>query len=95
MYLKNVQVEILTDESRGVFNLFRSIMKGIPVMDLCSLCTVMTGIPVIPLTHTRTAIGVINTAGDVTIHTVFHKHYLPDSFLQRLEGRTVSYDVIN
>ena len=70
-------------------------MKGIPIMDLCNLWTIMTGIPVIPLTRTRTAIGVINIAGDVTIQTIFHKRSLPDSFLQRLHGRTVNDDVIN
>ena len=69
-------------------------MTGIPVMDLCNLWTNMTGIPVIPY-HTRTAIGVINIAGDVTIQTIFHKNYLPDSFLQRIHGRTGNYDVIN
>ena len=36
-------------------------MTGIPVMDLCNLWPLMTGrpIPGIPLTHIRTAIGVI------------------------------------
>ena len=73
-----------------IINLFRSIMTGIPGMDLCNLWTIMTGIPVIPLTHTQTALCVINIAGDI-----FHKQYLPDSFLLRLHGRKVNYDVIN
>ena len=34
---------------------------------------IMTGIPFF-LTHTRTVLGVINIAGDVTIQTIFHKH---------------------
>ena len=70
-------------------------MTGIPVMNLCNLWTIMTGIPIIPLTHTPTAIWAINIARDVTIQTIFHKHYLPDNFLQGLHRRTVNYDVIN
>ena len=64
-------------------------------MNMCNLWPIMMGIPVIPLTHTQTAISIINIAGDVTIQTIFHKQYLPHSFLQGLHGRTVNYDVIN
>ena len=61
-------------------------MTGIPDMDLCNLWTIMPGIYYTRHTfntHTLTAIGVINIAGDITIRTIFHKHYRPDSFLQQ------------